>query len=48
MEGIRLSPEKSEKVPDILTLEEIKKLLHEAKQLEHPWYPIWERRFSPE
>lgn len=38
--GIKLNL-KSEKVPDILTLEEIKKFLYEAKRLEHPWYPIW-------
>ncbi len=38
--GIKLNV-KSEKVPDILTNEEIKKFLFEAKRLEHPWYPIW-------
>lgn len=38
--GIKLNI-KSEKVPDILTLEEIKKFLFEAKRLEHPWYPVW-------
>lgn len=38
--GIKLHA-KSEKVPDILTNEEIKKFLFEAKRLEHPWYPIW-------
>jgi len=32
---------KSEKIPDILTNEDIKKFLFEAKRLEHPWYPIW-------
>lgn len=30
-----------EKVPEILTLTEIKKFLDLAKQLESPWYPIW-------
>lgn len=29
------------KVPDILTLEEIKKFLTAAKILNHQWYPIW-------
>ena len=38
--GIKLH-QKQEKVPDILSLEEIKKFLHEAKRQEHPWYPIW-------
>jgi len=38
--GIKLNV-KAEKVPDILTNEEIKKFLFEAKRLEHPWYPIW-------
>ncbi|HAZ12964.1 MAG: hypothetical protein A2X86_09250 [Bdellovibrionales bacterium GWA2_49_15] len=38
--GIKLH-HKAEKVPDILTIEEIKKFLYEAKRLEHPWYPIW-------
>lgn len=33
--------DKSEKVPDILTLSEIKKLLECAKELKNPWYPIW-------
>ncbi len=30
-----------EKVPDILTLEEIKKFLTAAKALEHRWYSVW-------
>ena len=30
-----------EKVPDILSLEEIKKFLTAAKLLNHRWYPIW-------
>lgn len=38
--GIKLHIKK-EKVPDILTNEEIKKFLFEAKRLDHPWYPIW-------
>jgi integrase len=38
--GIKLH-NKTEKVPDILTLDEIKKLLAQAKRLDHPWYPIW-------
>ncbi len=46
--GVRYSPVsgiklnlKTEKVPDILTLAEIKKFLYEAKRMNHPWYPIW-------
>ncbi len=38
--GIKLHI-KNEKVPDILTVEEIKKFLYEAKRMEHPWYPVW-------
>ncbi len=38
--GIKLS-KAEEKVPDILTIEEIKKLLSEAKMRAHKWYPIW-------
>lgn len=30
-----------EKVKPILTLEEVRKLLLEAKIRNHPWYPIW-------
>lgn len=30
-----------QKAPDILSLEEIKKFLVTAKNLEHKWYPIW-------
>jgi integrase len=41
MRGLELTASKEEKVPDILTLEEIRKLLFEAKHTEHRWYPIW-------
>ena len=41
MRGMELTAKKEEKVPDILTLEEIRKLLFEAKRLESRWYPIW-------
>ena len=30
-----------DKIPDIMTLEEIKKLLMSAKILGQPWYPVW-------
>jgi integrase len=30
-----------EKLPEILTLNEIKSLLFTAKRLDHPWFPIW-------
>ena len=30
-----------ERVPEILTLEEIKKFLSAARALDHRWYPIW-------
>ena len=32
---------KTEKTPPILTLDEIRKLLFEAKLQNHPWYPHW-------
>lgn len=41
VEGLQLGPNKSERVPDILTIEEIRKLLADAKALENPWYPVW-------
>jgi integrase len=41
VQGLKLSSPKEEKVPDILTIDEIRKLLLEAKRCEHPWYPIW-------
>ena len=30
-----------EKIPPILTLEEVQKLLSEAKLKGHPWFPVW-------
>lgn len=41
MRGLELTATKEEKVPEILTLEEIRKFLFDAKRLDHPWYPIW-------
>ncbi len=38
--GIKLGKD-AEKKPEILTLTEIRTLLHEARALSHPWYPIW-------
>lgn len=38
--GIKISREEERK-PDILTLTEIKTLLKGARDLEHPWYPVW-------
>jgi len=40
-EGLQIARSMVEKVPDILTIEEIRKLLVEAKLLEHPWYSVW-------
>ena len=31
----------AEKVPDILTLGEIKQFLERGKELQNKWYPIW-------
>lgn len=38
--GIKFQKEE-EKMPEILTISEIKKLLFAAKELEHRWYPVW-------
>ena len=40
VEGLCVS-NKVEKVPKILTLEDIRILLGRAQKLTHPWYPIW-------
>lgn len=34
-------PDDEEKIPPILTLEQVKKLLYEAKIQRHTWYPVW-------
>lgn len=34
-------PKEEEKVPEILSLEEIKTLLKTARDMDHPWYPVW-------
>lgn len=39
--GVQIKTEKEEKLPEILTLEQMRTLLVEGKRLEHPWYPIW-------
>jgi integrase len=41
MTGLKLTRKEAEKAPEILTIEEIRKLLCEAKRLDHPWYPVW-------
>lgn len=40
VEGLSLQKE-DEKIPKILSLEEVQKLLSEAKKRDHPWYHIW-------
>lgn len=40
-EEVRLQRRQDEKLPEILTLEEVRKLIAEAKAHDHPWYPIW-------
>ncbi len=34
-------PREDEKVPEILSIDQIKLLLRLAKELNHPWYPVW-------
>lgn len=41
VQGVALKFAREEKIPDILTIEEIRTLLISAKALEHPWYPVW-------
>jgi integrase len=38
---IKVQKKSEEKLPEILTLDEVKKLLFEAKNRAHPWFPIW-------
>lgn len=40
-EGFQTHRKQEEKLPEILTLQEIRQLLSFAKQTEHEWYPIW-------
>lgn len=40
-DGVNVAQEKEEKLPEVLGLEEMRRLLLSAKQLDHPWYPIW-------
>lgn len=38
--GIKIA-RNEEKKPEILTIGEVQKLLKHARELKHPWYPIW-------
>jgi integrase len=40
-EGYKSHRKDEDKIPEILTLSEIRTLLSYAKTLDHPWYPIW-------
>ena len=40
-EGYKSARKEDEKIPEILTLEEIKRLLKSDKELNSHWYPIW-------
>ena len=39
--GVTVAKEKEEKLPEVLNIDQIRRLLLEAKRLEHPWYPVW-------
>ncbi len=39
--GLNFSRKNDERLPEILSLAEIRKLLELAKEINHPWYPIW-------
>lgn len=41
VQGLKLTKPNVEKSPEILNLQEIRKLLCEAKRLEHSWFPVW-------
>lgn len=38
---VQLNKSKDEKPPQILSFPEIQKLIVMAKEVEHPWYPVW-------
>lgn len=40
-ESLKVKKRKDEKPPQILTLDEIKKLLREGMSHSHPWHPVW-------
>lgn len=40
-EGYKSQRKETEKIPEILTLGEIKSLLKSAKEFNHPWYSVW-------
>lgn len=39
--GIDVRPKGPEKLPEILTHDQVRTLLREAKERKHPWYPVW-------
>jgi integrase len=39
--GLKFSRKDRQQLPEILNLAEIRQLLRLAKQIDHPWYPIW-------
>lgn len=41
VEGYKSRKRKEEKMPEILTLSEIRKLLKTAREIDHAWYPVW-------
>ena len=41
MQGVEYSKDREEKMPEILTQEEVRTLLKKGKEQSHPWYPVW-------
>jgi integrase len=41
VQGLGIDSRPDERPPEILTIEQIRKLLVDAKSLEHAWYPVW-------
>ena len=39
--GIPIDMPNEDKLPEILTVDEVRYLLAKAKEAKHPWYPIW-------
>ncbi len=39
--AVDIEKDREEKLPEILTIAEIKDLLRLAKEQQHPWYPVW-------
>jgi integrase len=44
--GIGIELKEEDSLPEILTADQVRTLLNEAKKRQHPWYPIWAIGFA--